>query len=56
MSAKTKPLPKREKYTRVELAVLDAWIKDHGDPSEWSETVRRAYANTIANMRAGGAL
>jgi hypothetical protein len=50
------PLPKREKHGPAELDVLDAWIEKHGDPAGWPEETRLAYANTIANMRAGGAL
>jgi len=56
MSTETKPLPKREKYTEAELKQLALWMDDHGDPQEWPESVRLAYANTIADMRAGGTL
>jgi hypothetical protein len=50
------PLPVRVKHSEAELKVLDAWMQDHGDPGEWTEEVRLAYAEKIARMRAGGAL
>lgn len=51
------PLPVREKCTPAELAELDRWMQRHGDdPQDWPEDVVLAYANTIANMRAGGTL
>ncbi|MGW4648105.1 hypothetical protein [Kitasatospora sp. NPDC004289] len=51
------PLPVREKYTPAEMAVFERWCRQHGDdPSDWPDAVRKTYANTIANMRAGGQL
>lgn len=51
------PLPVREKYTDAEMAVFERWQRRHGeDPADWSEQDRLTYANTIANMRAGGQL
>lgn len=51
------PLPVRAKYSDAELAVMDRWMRQHGDdPQDWPEEIVLAYANTIANMRAGGAL
>jgi hypothetical protein len=52
----TVPLPVREKYNDAEQALCARWMDEHGDPADWSPTVRLAYANTIASMRAGGAL
>jgi hypothetical protein len=49
-------LPVREKYNDAEQALCARWMDEHGDPADWSPDVRRAYANTVANMRAGGAL
>jgi hypothetical protein len=52
----TAPLPVREKCTPAELELCACWIDEHGDPAEWTAEVRLAYANTIANCRAAGAL
>lgn len=50
------PLPTREKNSPAEVEVCGRWMDSYGDPETWSVEVRQAYANTIANMRAGGAL
>jgi hypothetical protein len=49
-------LPVREKDSAAEQALCARWMDEHGDPADWSPTVRLAYANTIANMRAGSQL
>ena len=54
---KVEPLPVREKYTEAEQAVTAEWMDRHGDDVQnWPEDIVLAYANTIANMRAAGAL
>jgi hypothetical protein len=52
------PEPKsaRDLWAEVEALVLARWRDRHGDPMDWCAETRAAYANTIANMRAGGAL
>ncbi|MDH6116850.1 hypothetical protein ABH930_000269 [Kitasatospora sp. GAS204A] len=50
------PLPVRERYTEAELELMAQWVDQHGDPADWCEETRRAYANTLANMRALGTL
>lgn len=54
--AEPAPLPTRERYTDAELELKDRWIAQHGDPADWCEATRLAYANTLANMRAEGTL
>lgn len=49
-------LPVRQKCTPAELELCACWIDKHGDPAEWSERVRLAYANTVACARAAGEL
>ncbi|MFI6443783.1 hypothetical protein [Kitasatospora sp. NPDC050543] len=56
LDAVAEPLPVREKCSPAEVAVCARWMDAHGDPEAWSTEVRQAYANTIANARAGGAL
>jgi hypothetical protein len=53
----TEPLPVRERYSEAEQAVTAEWMDRHGDDVQnWPEEIVLAYANTIANMRAGGQL
>lgn len=52
----SEPLPVREKAGPAEQALCARWMDAHGDPADWSDDVRQAYANAIANARAGGAL
>jgi hypothetical protein len=62
MSAEERPeplpaeLPVRERYTDAELELTGRWIAQHGDPADWCDETRRAYANTLASLRAGGQL
>lgn len=54
---KSQQLPVRVKHTAAEDAELFRWRLRYGDDEDkWPVEIRRAYANTIANMRAGGAL
>ncbi|MGE7432785.1 hypothetical protein [Kitasatospora sp. NPDC001175] len=48
------PLPVRERHTNAAQAALGEWIDAHGDPGDWSEDVRLAYAAQIAELRADG--
>ncbi|MFD8596997.1 hypothetical protein ACFV1L_18545 [Kitasatospora sp. NPDC059646] len=50
------PLPMREVHTDAEQQLCASWIDEHGDPADWSQKTRLTYANTLANLRAGGAL
>ncbi|MGK4583457.1 hypothetical protein [Kitasatospora sp. HPMI-4] len=47
------PLPMRELHTDAAQAVLGEWIDAHGDPGDWTEDIRLAYAAQIADLRAG---
>jgi hypothetical protein len=49
-------LPVRDTCSDAEVELCARWMDEHGDPADWSPKIRRAYANTLANMRAGGAL
>lgn len=40
-----------ERATPAEAALCSCWIKEHGSPGRWSESVRREYANVIADLR-----
>lgn len=40
-----------ERATPAETALCSCWIKEHGSPERWSESVRREYANVIADLR-----
>lgn len=55
-AVRREPLPVRSRNSRVEVGLMDSWIKDHGEPADWAPDARLAYANTVANMRAMGAL
>ncbi len=46
----------REQCGPAQAAVCARWVDEHGDPADWPERVRAAYANTIASMRAGSQL
>jgi hypothetical protein len=51
------PLPIRVIDQASETAVMDQWMRRHGDDlTAWPQDVHHAYAATIANMRAGGQL
>ncbi|KDN86770.1 hypothetical protein [Kitasatospora cheerisanensis] len=50
------PLPVRELHTDAEQQLCASWIGEHGDPADWSQETRLTYANTLAHLRAGGAL
>jgi len=56
LDAEPEPLPVRERYTEAEQQLTDRWVARHGDRANWRAETRLAYANTLANMRAGGAL
>lgn len=52
----TGPLPVRTKCSAAELELCACWIDEHGDPSEWTEDTRLAYAAEIACARVAGVL
>jgi hypothetical protein len=51
------PLPIRVIDQDAETAVMDRWMRKHGDDlTAWPQDAHHSYAATIANMRAGGQL
>lgn len=51
------PLPVRVIDESAETAVMERWMREHGDdPTDWAPDVHKAYAATIAHMRSGGEL
>lgn len=50
------PLPVREVHTAAEAELGEAWVDRYGPRAAWPQDVRLAYAATVAQLRAGGAL
>lgn len=52
----TEPLPVRTRCSDAELELCSYWMDDHGDPGEWTQETRLAYAAAVATARAEGRL